>query len=301
VLSRVLAHLIDINDVRGGTYVEPYAGGAGAALNLLLGEHVDQILINDADVCLYAFWMAALWQTEAFLKLLRGTPLSVREWQRQRDVYLHPRQHPRLRVGFATFFLNRCNRSGIIGNGGPIGGISQRGQWKINARFNREDLEVRIRRVASYRERISVTNSDAVDFLKEHLAQLGPRSRYFVYLDPPYYGKGRDLYLSHYGPAEHAALARFVQDLGPHRWVLSYDDVPEIRSLYKGVRKTTFVLPYSARERRTGAELLFLSDNLNFPRSWAKVIPRSVMGSREHSRRARRRELELSKTRARSS
>src|SRR5260370_21263225 len=144
-LSRVLAHLIEINDAGGGTYVEPYAGGAGAALSLLIAEHVDRILINDADGRVFAFWQAALNQTERFVNLVQTTRASVREWRRQRDIYLHPRRHSVLRVGFATFYLNRCNRSGIIGNGGPIGGLKHKGPWKIAARFNREYLLRRIR------------------------------------------------------------------------------------------------------------------------------------------------------------
>ena len=152
ILARVLAHLIKVNGREGGVYVEPYAGGAGAALSLLYGEFVRQIIINDKDPSIHAFWDAVLNKTANLSKLVRETPLTVEEWQRQRQIYLASKKHSALRVGFAAFYLNRRNRSGIIGNAGVIGGQKQTGKWKIDARFNREDLVARIQRVAQYRD-----------------------------------------------------------------------------------------------------------------------------------------------------
>lgn len=271
VLSRILAHLVKINAATGGTYAEPYAGGAGAALTLLFGEHVDRILINDADERVFAFWSAVLTRTDEFLEMLSKTPVSVAEWKRQREIYLHPARFGVVRVGFATFFLNRCNRSGIIGNGGPIGGKKQTGKWKIGARFNRAQLAERIERIALYKERISVSNKDGVEFLSELSAAKSKKT--FVYLDPPYYAKGQDLYLNHYLPGDHEKLSSFLERGTSFDWVLSYDNVPEIRRLYKRSRKVSFDLDYTARERRTGREVMILKEGLKFPSAWRRTIP----------------------------
>jgi DNA adenine methylase len=273
ILAKVIAHLIHLNRAQGGVYAEPYAGGAGAALALLFGEHVDRILINDADPCIYAFWNAAVNQTERFVDLIHTTPLTVAEWRRQRHIYQHPRSHSAIKVGFATFYLNRCNRSGIIGNGGPIGGIGQKGKWKIDARFNRDELGNRLRKIALYKERISVFGLDAVDFLKAHVAPLTPGTRTFVYLDPPYFAKGQDLYLNHYKPDDHATLADYVKGEAKFTWVMSYDDVPEITGLYTGMRQVPFHLDYSARDRRTGGEVLISRQSVRFPERWEKRVP----------------------------
>lgn len=277
VLARVLSHLMKMNGVHGGIYVEPFAGGAGAAISLLFGEYVDRVLINDADPCIYAFWKAVLHQTEPFLKLLRNTPTTVREWKRQRAIYQQPKRYSTLRVGFATFYLNRCNRSGIIGNGGPIGGKRQTGKWKIDARFNREDLERRIRRIALYRDRISVSQMDGIEFLKRHVATLDERTKPFVYLDPPYYAKGRDLYLNHYKPEDHVRLAAYLKAEATFDWVLSYDNVPEIRKLYRQLRQVSFRLDYSARVRRVGREIMILKPRLVFPDRWKRTIPQQYV------------------------
>jgi DNA adenine methylase len=272
ILARILGHLIRLNGREGGVYVEPYAGGAGAALSLLYGEYVRSVVINDADSRVYSFWDTALNRTDRLVKLIRDTPLSVEEWKKQRAIYLKPERHSRLCVGFATFYLNRCNRSGIIGNAGLIGGLNQTGRWKIDARFNREDLARRIERVARYRERIELFNLDATELLRMILPEPSRADRAFVYLDPPYYTKGSQLYLNHYTPADHSALAEYLSD-ATFTWVMSYDNAPAIRELYSSYRQISFNLGYSAREWKIGKELLIIPPHLRFPTAWPERIP----------------------------
>lgn len=270
-----------MNAASGGTYVEPYAGGAGVALALLFGEQVDRVIINDADASIYAFWKSILTQPEPFVELLQRTPATVAEWRRQREIYLRPRGHSRLRVGFATFYLNRCNRSGIISSGGPIGGTMQTGEWKIDARLNRAELAARIRRIASYANRITVSNADAVDLLANEVPELAKRRRAFVYLDPPYYAKGQDLYLNFYAHDDHAALAAHLSQERSYRWLMSYDNVREIRDLYRGFRQVQFSLDYSARERRVGKEVMIFRPDTTFPRAWKRTIPSRYVSASE--------------------
>lgn len=276
VLSRLIAHLIRINGCAGGVYVEPYAGGASIALSLLFGEHVDRVVINDADLCIHAFWKAVLFNTDRFVELVRKTPTTVEEWAKQREVYFQPKRFGALKLGFATFFLNRCNRSGIISRGGPIGGQQQDGPWKIDARFNRDELERRIRRIAEYRDRITLMQRDAIDLLREDVPHV-LKARPFVYLDPPYYEKGRELYLNYYSHKDHERLAEHLQEQTAYRWVMSYDNVNAINKLYKDFRRVRFSLDYSAKERREGTEVMIMPSTLTFPSAWVKIIPRKFI------------------------
>jgi DNA adenine methylase len=273
ILAGVLAHLIRTNDREGGIYAEPYAGGAGAALTLLFSEHVQSLMLNDADSNIYAFWHSVLNRTDEFLKLLRDASLTTKEWHRQREIYIRPTEHSSLDLGFSTFYLNRCNRSGIIVNGGMIGGQNQAGKWKLDARFNKDELARRVQRIALYRKRISLFNLDAVDFLLKHIDRPDIASKVFVYLDPPYYNKGSQLYLNYYAPADHGELATYIAGQGSFLWVMSYDDVRDIRRLYSGLRQVHFALGYSARTRRIGKEVLVLSDKLKFPERWKSRLP----------------------------
>lgn len=265
VLSDFLADVLAVNGLEDGTYVEPYAGGAGAALALLFGEHVQRIVLNDADPCVFAFWNAVLHRKDDFIRRLQDTPVSIEEWKRQRDIYRNQHRHSRIKVAFASFYLNRCNRSGIMMNGGPIGGFEQTGKWKLDARYNRDELIRRIDKIHLYRDRIDVHNLDATDFLKDVIGRSPDLDDTLVYLDPPYFVKGSGLYLNHYQPDDHAGLSDFIKRQTGYRWLMTYDNVPEIRKLYADRGTVDFDLRYSAHTSKVGSELLIFSSNLDMP------------------------------------
>lgn len=264
-LTPLLAKIMELNGLQDPIYVEPYAGGAGAALNLLLSERVSEIWINDLDKRVYSLWMAMLTKTDDFLEHLAKVPVTLAEWRKQRLIYLQPEGHDVLAVGFATFFLNRCNRSGILASGGPIGGKTQAGKWKLDARFNRVDLQRRIETIALYGDRIRVSNLDALVFLEPITESSAPNI--FFYLDPPYYKKGPDLYLNSYQPEDHERVAQFIKQRLGSLWILSYDNVPEIKRLYEGFPSMPLNLAYTSHIRRSGSELLIFPPDLILPKS----------------------------------
>jgi DNA adenine methylase len=239
----------------GCTYVEPYAGGAGAALSLLHDDIVSSVVINDLDPRIHAFWDAAVNHSESFLRRFDETPLTLDEWHVQRDIYRLGDRDNVVALGFASFFLNRTNRSGIM-NAGVIGGQAQAGKYKIDARFNREDLRSKLVWLASVRDRITVRNDDGVELLGELLQD----AKTFAYIDPPYYDKGSFLYLNSFAEASHAALADTLRECRAGQWILTYDDVPAIRALYRGFYQGTFALPYSAHTASIAKERMVLSD-----------------------------------------
>ncbi len=252
------------NGLLDGLYVEPYAGGASVALTLLFEEHASSVYINDLDRAVFAFWHSVLNDTDQLCRLVRDVRVTPEQWARQRRVYRRNGTASLLELGFAAFFLNRTNRSGIIGSAGMIGGARQRSQWKVDARYNGRELAERIARVARYRDRIRVFNLDAVEFLQRCTQMLPPRS--FAYLDPPYYVKGQQrLYANYYSDEDHATIARLLPSL-PFPWVVSYDDAPQIRRLYRGHRSISYTLRYTAAERQRGSEVMFFADGLAVPR-----------------------------------
>lgn len=255
-LSEFLSGLIRTNGISNCTYVEPYAGGAGAALTLLFLEKVDNIIINDLDKAIYSFWRSVLTQTEKFIDLVFSAKLSMKEWQRQREIYRN-KNSKQLELGFATFYLNRTNRSGII-EGGPIGGSKQDGKWLIDARFNKAELITRIENIASYKDRISIKNLDGIELLKK----IPKDRKHFVYLDPPYYVKGSCLYLNHYEDDNHTRLARYLNSRNNFFWVMTYDNVPQIKDLYTNRRQHDFSLHYHVDLPKIGKEILVFSDRV---------------------------------------
>jgi DNA adenine methylase len=250
------------NRLEWGHYVEPYAGGCGLALSLLYGGHVSDIHINDLDVSIWSFWECVLNRTEELTTLILETPITIKEWQRQRDIQRKADVSKTLQLAFATFFLNRTNRSGIIKGAGVIGGISQTGDYKLDCRFNRQDLVNRIERISKYRSRIHLTNSDAVPFMKQMAKRL-PEDTFFC-IDPPYFKKGADLYTNFYNPVEHKKVADTVLKLN-QPWIVTYDHVQEIKQLYSDRRQFVFDINYSVQTKRIGSELLIASKGLRLP------------------------------------
>src|SRR3954454_16651092 len=196
-LAAYVKEIIRQNKLFDGEYIEPYAGGAGIALELLLQEYVSQVRINDVSEHVYSFWKSVLNDTDELCKRIRSTRLSIASWDKQKKIFSHPDDHDYVTVGFATFFLNRTNRSGIL-NGGIIGGRDQSGPWKIDARYNAEELIFRIESIAKMKKSIKLTHSDAISFLKFGLPKWSKKA--LIYLDPPYFERGRELYYDYYKP-----------------------------------------------------------------------------------------------------
>lgn len=261
-LYDLVGQILRLNKLERAHYAEPYAGGAGLALSLLFNGYVSEIHLNDVDRSIWAFWNSVLNATDDLLALIAYTPVTLDTWSAQREIYLNAADYDDLALGFATFFLNRTNRSGIIKGAGVIGGLDQTGNYKIDCRFNRDDLTKRIRRIARYRARIHLHRRDALEFIEVADAQLPTRS--FFCIDPPYFNKGSSLYTSFYAPEDHLAVSQSV--LGLQRpWVLTYDNTPEISHLYKTRRQFGFDVNYSVQTKRIGTELLVASKGLKLP------------------------------------
>ena len=262
-LAAYVKSLMQANRLLDGEYVEPYAGGAAIALELLFHEYVSRIHINDVSKPVHAFWKCVLAHTEELCRLVLKTPLTVAAWDKQRRILENADSQDEVELGFATFFLNRTNRSGIL-NGGIIGGRDQTGPWKIDARFNAKELVRRIEAIAQLNDRISLTRQDALKFLKSGVSRWPKET--LIYLDPPYYVKGRDLYWDFYEPNDHARLAGFVtENITRQQWIVSYDNVQPIRMLYGTTRHVVYNIGYSARSASQGSEVMFFCGSLQVP------------------------------------
>ena len=262
-ITPFLRDVIELNGLRHGTYVEPYAGGAGAALTLLYEGVVDRIVINDFDPVIYAFWASALFEPDQFVERIETVPLTIEEWRIQKKILTNHTYHRPFDVGFAAFYLNRCNRSGIL-KAGPIGGKHQNGNYTLGVRFNRDALVAKIRRIESYQDQIDVFNWDAIQLLQEIVPEIeGPK---LVYLDPPYYEKGQQLYLNAYEHEDHENLAWFLgTKLHGCSWVLTYDDADQIKAMYQDSHTETYSLNYFAHHAKRGNELLIAPPSLRLP------------------------------------
>lgn len=246
------------NELVGTSYAEPYAGGSGLALRLLFEEYVNHIYINDFDKSIYTFWKILLEDNERFCEWILTVEITVENWLYYKNIQNNSNLASEFELAKSTFFLNRTNVSGVI-KGGIIGGLNQTGKYKIDARFNRNDLIKRIKKIAKFKNRITVTNLDGLDFI----TRMGrKKENIFIYIDPPYVQKGADLYMNFYSKKDHEQLSKKIHKMNL-RWMVSYDNNDFILKLYNDKRKVIYKLSQAA-SNRIGDEVLIFSENLEF-------------------------------------
>lgn len=253
-----MTHLLVENDMVGIRYAEPYAGGAGLALGLLMDEYVSEIYINDLDPSIYSFWWTVLNRPDDLISWIEEVEISIDEWKKCKEIQKSYKTVDVVDLAKATFFLNRTNVSGVL-SGGVIGGLEQKGKYKIDARFNKEELIARIKRIMQFSHRIHLSNQDGVLFIKE---MNKVKEDMFIYLDPPYYKKGADLYLNAFKDLDHKNLTVAVGDIRKF-WMVSYDNQPFILDLYEKYNKVLYQLSQCA-SNRIGDEVIIFDPQIQY-------------------------------------
>lgn len=256
-LYKYVLNLITLNNMIGCTYVEPFAGGAGLAIKLLLGGIVKNIVLNDIDFAIYSIWDLILNHTDVLCDFIANVPLNVNEWQKQKVIYNNQTKYTQIEVGLAAFYLNRTNISGVL-TGGVIGGLSQNGKYKIDARFNREKLIKKVVNIAKHKESIHLYNWNAVEFVLNILPNY---EQCFVYFDPPYVNKAPRLYRDSFTLDDHKYLAEVISAC-QFKWIVTYDECNFIKTLYKDFEYEIISIPYSAGQtKKVGNEMVIFGSN----------------------------------------
>ena len=262
-LFKYVDRLLECNNLYGCDYAEPFAGGAGIAVSLLIEGKVNRIYINDFSKSIYCFWDALVSQTDELCALIYDTPVTIESWKKQKKILQTNEES--LELGFAAFFLNRTNRSGIL-NGGMIGGFKQQGAYKIDARYNKDTLIKRIQKIAKKKDQITVTNYECFSFM-DYIKKSGKlkNEKILVYFDPPYVINGKRLYENYYEMNDHKALAKKLIEDVEYPWFLTYDKTDMIKEWYNGLTMKTFKIDYSANIHRKGMEMMICNKQLKLP------------------------------------
>lgn len=253
-LAGVFEDLIRGMRIKDATYVEPYAGGVGAGIALLRRGTIKELVINDIDPAVHSFWVAVTKHTSELISMVRSAVLNVEEWKKQKDIYKKCDTSDPLGLGFAFFYLNRTNRSGIL-HAGVIGGKDQLGNYKIDARFNRATLLDRLQEIGKLAGQISVSDLDG----RTVISKYSLSRNVFMYIDPPYVRAGSQLYLNAFDRRDHVALADVVNSVDRANWIMTYDVSPLIEALYEKHFQCRLALNYSARHPGAAEELVIAS------------------------------------------
>ena len=271
-LAPFIGMLIEEYGHKGGTYIEPFAGGAGVAIELLEKGIVSQVVINDLDKGIYSFWRAILTETDRFINEIEQVPLTMDEWYKQHDICMNNTNKYSFELGFATFYMNRTNRSGII-KGGVIGGKEQSGDWHLDARFNKASLIVRIRKIASMKKKIHLYNKDIDSFLLKYVPVYEENA--FIYFDPPYFDKGKQLYLNFFDYRDHLRIEKTIREKVKCDWIITYDNVSPIEEIYKNYCIRRFELNYSVYDKKRAKEIMIFKRESMVP-SKDKLMTKNI-------------------------
>ena len=270
-LSNFVEHLLELNNIRNGIYCEPFSGGAGVAIELLLSNKVNGIILNDYDIGIYSIWNAIIKDTDAFVQMIEETSITIDEWYKQKKIHSERRfdQTYSIELAFATYFLNRTNRSGIV-LGGPIGGYSQGAKDKIDCRFIKAKLISKIKEIADRKDAIQLYNLDASALIEDVLKKQS-NENLFTFFDPPYYKQGQSLYTNFFEDHDHEFLSNNIKSMENYYWITTYDYHQRIAEIYTGVIQKEYFLRYSANRVRKEKEYLFHNEK-TIVASWDKVV-----------------------------
>ena len=257
-IAPIVCQLIKTSPNKIVTYYEPFCGGAGVALHLLFNDVVDYVALNDYDRAIYSLWRAIFTNTNELIDKIRKTPINVEEWQKQKKIYLNSNKYC-IELAFATLYLNRTNRSGIISSAGPIGGYKQEGKWRIDARYNKEALINKITKIAKFRKRVKINNMDIRRYINDQKFD----ESCFIFFDPPYVNNSKRLYNNALTQNDHKEIAESVKHMPNCNWIITYDNTELIHTTYSDYCISYFPIEYSAATRKTETELLILkNDNM---------------------------------------
>lgn len=270
-LTKFVSHTLDINGIKNPIYCEPFCGGAGVAIKLLLDKKADGAILNDYDIAIYSFWYAVLNDTKNLLDAIKETPVTIPERERQKEIYMNKSQLKKydFELAFSTLYLNRTSVSGVI-KGGVIGGKNQDGKYKIDARFGKENIMAKIKNIADHKDNILLFNMDASELIDEVLQKMD-KNNLFVFFDPPYYKQGKNLYTNFFKHQNHEDLGLSIKKMDEYFWIMTYDNEPKIYEIYKDYNPKKYKLQYSANLKIKETELFF-----NSPRAKIESFDRVV-------------------------
>lgn len=111
--------------------------------------------------------------------------------------------------------------------------------------------------IKNYKEKIVFSNLDAIKFIKK----IEDIDNSFIFFDPPYYDKGKELYMNFYEHEDHKKLANNIFGL-KNDWIVTYDNVTSIREIYSDYQQDEFEISYTLQDKKKAKEIMIFSNSL---------------------------------------
>jgi DNA adenine methylase len=240
---------------------EPFFGGGSIGIKFIAKNKVKNVWINDKDYGIDCLWNSVILYPKELRKMVTEFRPTVEEFYRIKEDLLRVDDAKNgswekiVKHGFEKLAIHQISYSGLgTKSGGPLGGSRQESKYKIDCRWSPKYICKKIDALHSLFSEAKVDWCSNFDFggLIEN-----KDSKSLIYLDPPYFKKGNDLYQFGFSVADHERLSKLLRET-EHSWVLSYDDCEEIRDFYSWADIQEIGVNYSItalKDKETGDSL----------------------------------------------
>ena len=253
----IIQRLVDIGKPCCLEYREPFFGGGSVGLNyfrhrdkygklFVSRPNFSRLWINDRDYGISCLWTSVIKYPQELCAKVRAFTPSVEAFYDIKNELLslvHASEDV-VDIGFRKLAIHQISYSGLgTMSGGPLGGASQQSKYGIGCRWSPEYICKQIMKIHYEFSHLTVHSEKCTDYDFQDLI-TDTSVPALLYLDPPYYVKGNVLYQEKFSCEDHTRLATLLHET-KHCWLLSYDDCPEIRELYKWAHLESVDVNYS--------------------------------------------------------
>ena len=246
-------------------YREPFIGGGSVCINFLSqkNKQTDKIWINDKDVGIACLWTSVINNPNKLIyKILNFKP-SIDYFYEFKNNLLSLSNFPDtedeiIDIGFKKIAIHQISYSGLgTKSGGPLGGKTQESNYKIDCRWSPNYIAKKINKLHKLFSEFKIRENMCTNY--DFAQVIIDDSPSIIYLDPPYYVKGEELYQCGFNYNDHKRLSNCLKN--KFKWVLSYDDCCDIINLYDWANIEKININYSINTARQKGELIICSIN----------------------------------------
>ena len=232
--------------------------GGSVGIYLAQNHYNQQIYANDLNEDLYCFWQILKSQNQALINEIQNIKNSHKNGRELYENILNRRNEnlDEFQRAVDFFVLNRITFSGVV----DCGGYSQKA---FESRFTQSAID-RLKNMPTLLQNFIFSNESYENLLFKNGKNV------FIFLDPPYYsasksklyGKKGDLHINF----NHQMLSENLKKI-KHKFLLTYDDSPYIRELYKDFYLQEYSVQYGMNNfkqesAQKGTELLISNFSL---------------------------------------
>ena len=259
--GRILHHLSRLMDDSITQYRELFFGGGSVGIKYVQKKECPkQIWLNDKDVGIACLWTSVIRYPDSLKKLVLAYKPTVDSFYQLKNDLLNTTSVPDTeeevaQVGFNKLALHQITYSGLgLKSGGPLGGVAQLSKYKVDCRWSPAYICKKINTVHKVFSNKEVIHEACTSYDFEKII-TDTSMKALLYLDPPYFVKGSQLYHESFTHQDHTRLCENLKNT-QHKWLLSYDACEEIKEMYSWATIEEVEVNYSitaSKDTATGA------------------------------------------------